>query len=377
MHSLYIHVPFCQKRCYYCSFYSTTYGKRERDCYVDALLQEMAARCTDEPLSTIYFGGGTPSQLDAEELARIFSAIHRHYNVADVAEVTFECNPDDIVTSDGKATALPALLVQLGVNRVSMGVQTFDDRLLRTINRRHTSLQALQAIEELHGAGIDNISIDLIYGLPQQRLTDWQRAVDQAVSLQHVAHVSSYCLSVEAGTHLYNMRARGDFEETDDDTLLAMYDYMVDAMKKAGFEHYEISNFGKPGYHSRHNSCYWQGLPYTGLGPGAHSYDGGSTRRWNLSDLQAYCRDPLGAYEDEHLSADELYDELIMTRLRTAQGLPLTLLDDSQQHYLMRQAATYLHSGHLRLDTDKQLLALTRKGIFISDTIFSDLMCDV
>lgn len=385
--SLYIHVPFCQKRCHYCSFYSTTYGKAERDLYVQALLREMQQRAesllsqTDEhqkhdrlQLGTVYFGGGTPSQLDKEELTRIFNAIHRHFTIADDAEITFECNPDDLDTTD-----LAKTLKLLGVNRISMGVQSFDDSMLYSINRRHTSAQVFNAIRKVHDAGIHNISIDLIYGLPNQSLDNWHRDVETAISLSKtiygthpgITHISSYCLSIEPGTHLYNMHARGEITETDEQTTLEMYTFLVEELEEAGFVHYEISNFAFPGYHSRHNSSYWAGVPYLGLGPAAHSYDGRATRRWNSSDLKAYCSNL--PYEEEHLTPSELYDELVMTRLRTRDGLPLKLLTEEQQRYILRHARRYVATGHLHV-TDT--IQLTRKGIFISDTIFSDLMSE-
>lgn len=390
MHSLYIHVPFCQKRCHYCSFYSTTFGKRERDLYVQALLQEMEARPTDDLVTTIYFGGGTPSQLDAEELTTIFSAIRRNYRIAPDAEITFECNPDDVSRTEsstsGSTTHLPTLLASLGVNRVSMGVQSFDDEMLQRINRRHTAAQALDAIHAFHAAGIHNVSIDLIYGLPGQTLDDFRRDVEKAARLASsnqspdapplITHLSSYCLSIEEGTHLYNLRARGELTETDEETTLAMYNVLIDSLTAAGFVHYEISNFALPSFHSRHNTAYWQGIPYTGLGPGAHSYDGIATRRWNRSDLRSYLADPIGSYDDEHLSPSECYDELIMTRLRTRDGLPLSLLSAEEQKYLLRQARPYMASGHLCIDEGSNSLRLTRQGIFISDMIFSDLMSE-
>lgn len=419
MLGLYIHVPFCRKRCVYCSFYSTTCGKRERDLYVDALKEEMRQRAAEQRLregkderpevATLYFGGGTPSQLDADELRAVFEALHAHFRVVEGAEITFECNPDDVAAKflhDGDAsnvlladetasaadadgivdTGLAALLASLGVNRVSMGVQSFRDDILRTINRRHTAVQARAAIEILHDAGIHNISIDLIYGLPGQDLATWRSDVDAAVALAThsrdgrpaVTHLSSYALSIEEGTPLYNMRAQGKVAEVDDETSLAMYNYLVDSLRRAGFEHYEISNFALPGYRSRHNSSYWRQTPYIGLGPGAHSYDGASTRRHNHPSLEQYIAAPHAAYGEEHLSSSERYDELIMTRLRTSDGLPLSLLGESARRYLLRQARPYLRQGHLSEEGggEGEVMRLTRSGIFISDLIFSDLMSE-
>lgn len=383
MPALYIHVPFCQKRCHYCSFYSTTHGKTERDAYTKALITEMAHRSTDAPVGTVYFGGGTPSQLDADELTAIFEALHRYYRIAQEAEITFECNPDDIVPATPLPYSLPELLASLGVNRVSMGVQSFHTSLLQRINRRHSSRQALEAIDAIHGAGIHNVSIDLIYGLPGQTMDDWQSDVDTAVQLLttgKVSHLSSYCLSIEPGTHLYNMRTRGEISDAPEELTLQMYDYLVESMVRAGAEHYEISNFALPGYASRHNSSYWDGTPYIGLGPGAHSYDGVACRRWNLSDLHQYVQAPSTTYDEERLTEDERYDELIMTRLRTAQGLKLEEVARDRRAYLLRQARPYVDSGLMAAEQEGdrvRRLRLTRAGISVSDAIFADLMCDV
>lgn len=414
MLGLYIHVPFCQKRCFYCSFYSTTCGKRERDAYVQALTEEMRVRAADirrapagvwgrtsDPasdgasgaasdlpvLSTVYFGGGTPSQLDDEELHVVFAAIRRHFRLAPDAEITFECNPDDLAPSQGPHV-LPQLLSALGVNRISMGVQSFDDDILRGINRRHTSQQVFSAIRNVHQDGIHNVSVDLIYGLPGQTLDAWKHDVGQAVALSQtcieghpaVTHLSSYALSIEPGTHLYYMRAQGQVAEVDDELSLTMYDHLVDALRSAGFEHYEISNFALPGHRSRHNSSYWRQVPYLGLGPGACSYDGATTRFNNRPSLDDYLAAPAEAFDVEHLTGDERYDELVMTRLRTVDGLPLGLLDVSRRRFLLRAARPYIESGHLTLDgapgDEETSLRLTRSGIFISDAIFADLMSD-
>ncbi len=375
MSGLYIHVPFCQKRCFYCSFYSTTHGKRERDLYTDALIREMDERSKDYPrlLSTIYLGGGTPSQLDNEELTAIFSSIHRNFEIEENAEITIEVNPDDVTPE------LVRKFRDLGINRVSMGVQSFNDDILKTINRRHTSEQALQAIEIFHREGIDNISIDLIYGLPGQSEDIWRNDLSTAFSLP-VTHLSSYALSIEEGTPLYILRARGEITEVDDDTFLKQYEMLIDAAHQAGFEHYEISNFARKGYRSRHNSSYWCGKPYLGLGPGAHSYDGASVRHWNNPDLSAYIAywkndgNPK-CFSLEKLTATELYDEIVMTRLRTCDGLPFSLLTEKQRGYILSQAKPHLTSGNLVQKGEK--LVLTRSGLFVSDDIMSDLMWDV
>lgn len=369
---LYIHVPFCEKRCVYCSFYSTVHGKEERDAFVRTLAKELAFRHNDAPISTLYFGGGTPSQLDDEEMEAVFSAIHRHCVLSPHAEITFEANPDDI--SQQKVVHLR----QLGVNRISLGVQSFDDRRLSFLNRRHTAQQALDAIDILRTKGIENISIDLIFGLPGQQLTDWNKELAQAFELP-ITHLSAYSLMYEKGTPLYYARERGAVKECDEETSLSMFQMLCTSAQCAGFEQYEISNFARPGYRSRHNSSYWHGIPYLGLGPGAHSYDGKNCRRVNDYSLRRYMEaERAKTFADvphtlEKLSADECYDELICTRLRTCEGLSLQEVPASRRSALLRMARPHIDGGRLELDADNHL-RLTASGIFVSDNVMSDLM---
>lgn len=369
---LYIHVPFCEKRCVYCSFYSTVHGKEERDAFVRTLAKELAFRHNDAPISTLYFGGGTPSQLDDEEMEAVFSAIHRHCVLSPHAEITFEANPDDI--SQQKVVHLR----QLGVNRISLGVQSFDDRRLSFLNRRHTAQQALDAIDILRTKGIENISIDLIFGLPGQQLTDWNKELAQAFELP-ITHLSAYSLMYEKGTPLYYARERGAVKECDEETSLSMFQMLCTSAQCAGFEQYEISNFARPGYRSRHNSSYWHGIPYLGLGPGAHSYDGKNCRRVNDYSLRRYMEaERAKTFADvphtlEKLSADECYDELICTRLRTCEGLSLQEVPASRRSALLRMARPHIDGGRLELDADNHL-RLTASGIFVSDDVMSDLM---
>ena len=369
---LYIHVPFCEKRCVYCSFYSTVHGKEERDAFVRTLAKELAFRHNGAPISTLYFGGGTPSQLDDEEMEAVFSAIHRHCVLSPHAEITFEANPDDI--SQQKV----AQLRQLGVNRISLGVQSFDDTHLSFLNRRHTAQQALDAIDILRTKGIENISIDLIFGLPGQQLTDWNKELAQAFELP-ITHLSAYSLMYEKGTPLYYARERGVVKECDEETSLSMFQMLCTSAQCAGFEQYEISNFARPGYRSRHNSSYWHAIPYLGLGPGAHSYDGKNCRRVNDYSLRRYMEAGRAkTFADvphtiEKLSADECYDELICTRLRTCEGLSLQEVPASRRNALLRMARPHIDAGRLELDADNHL-RLTASGIFVSDDVMSDLM---
>lgn len=367
---IYIHVPFCQGRCIYCDFYSTTEGEEWKSRYVDALLAELRMRRDELPLArvhSIYIGGGTPSQLPARALAAILNEVCRLFPVDSDAEVTVEANPDDVTPE------WLAALSHTPVNRLSMGVQSFDDALLRLIRRRHTAQQAVCAVEQAARHGISNVSIDLIYGLPTQTMEQWQADVHQALALD-VQHLSAYSLSYEEGTPLWRMLEQGRIEEADEELSLCMYEHLIDSTQAAGFTHYEISNFCRPGRHSQHNSAYWHGVPYLGFGPGAHSYDGMRTRRWNLSDLKGYVQaaGSMPPHQSEVLTDDELYDETVMTRLRTSEGLSLDLLTASYRAYCMAQAEPHLRAG--RLEQAGSTIRLTRQGIFTSNDIISDLM---
>lgn len=369
---LYIHVPFCKKRCIYCDFYSTTYAADVRSDYVDALCREMEERstylCTDK-LQTVYLGGGTPSQLSADELRRVFAQIRSTFKLSPDAEITIEANPDDI-------TPLWVETVRaLGVNRVSLGVQSFDDRLLRLINRRHNAARAAEAVQIIRDGGITNISIDLIYGLPGQSVSDFRQDLNKAFSLP-ITHLSSYALSVEEGTALAGYLSKGDLTLPPEDTVCAEYEWLMAEADANGFEHYEISNFARPGCHSKHNSRYWDGTPYLGLGPGAHSFDG-KTRRYNLPDVRAYIRANGNApHETEVLTRTEQEDEMIFTALRTRRGLRL---DDFSNRFgqtaldrLMSCAAPHIAAN--RLSKDGNTLRLNKSSIFVSDDVISDLM---
>ena len=367
---IYIHVPFCQGRCIYCDFYSTTEGEEWKSRYVDALLAELRMRRDELPFArvhSIYIGGGTPSQLPARALSGILNEVCRLFPVDSDAEVTVEANPDDVTPE------WLAALSHTPVNRLSMGVQSFDDALLRLIRRRHTAQQAVCAVEQAALHGISNVSIDLIYGLPTQTMEQWQADVRQALALD-VQHLSAYSLSYEEGTPLWRMLEQGRIEEADEELSLCMYEHLIDSTRAAGFTHYEISNFCRPGRHSQHNSAYWHGVPYLGFGPGAHSYDGMRTRRWNLSDLKGYVQaaGSMPPHQSEVLTDDELYDETVMTRLRTSEGLSLDLLTAAYRAYCMAQAEPHLRAG--RLEQAGSTIRLTRQGIFTSNDIISDLM---
>jgi oxygen-independent coproporphyrinogen-3 oxidase len=380
MAGLYIHIPFCKSRCIYCAFYSTTLlDLRQR--YVDAVCREMLLRPT-LPLDTIYLGGGTPSQLKEGQLRKIFFNINKVYSPKGTTpdgfalehtapvEVTIECNPDDV--TDEFASLLP----QLGVNRVSMGVQTFDDRRLRFLHRRHSSSQVQQAFLLLRHAGIRNISLDLMYGFPGETLADWQHDIDRAVALQP-EHLSAYCLMVEEGTVLYEQMRNGKWKMRNDEAEeleREMYEVLIDRLASAGYEHYEISNFARPGYRSRHNSSYWHDVPYIGLGAAAHSYDG-KARQWNVADINDYMeRVEHGELPCDSEPIDETthYNDSITVALRTSDGLDLSTLPDKYRSYCMDEARRFIRDGLLSLHGNR--LVLTRSGLFVSDYVMSALV---
>ena len=339
-----------------------------RQQYVDAICREMEMRAI-EPISTVYLGGGTPSQLTIPQLEQIFIYINKVYgNQAE--EVTIEMNPDDV--NVGVATAIK----QLGINRVSMGAQTFDDARLRFLRRRHSVAQVREAVDTLRHAGIHNISVDLMYGFPNETINDWQRDVDAALALD-VEHISAYCLMIEEGTVLYKKLKMKDerLKILDEETERAMYELLIDKLTSAGYEHYEISNFARPGYRSRHNSSYWHDVPYIGLGAAAHSYDGKS-RSWNVSDLHQYIEAINQGQlpcERELLDDDTRYNDRITTALRTSDGLDLSTLPERYRRYCMKEAERYIADGLLCLEGHQ--LMLTRKGLFVSDMVMSELVC--
>ena len=322
MAGIYIHIPFCRSRCIYCGFYSTT-SLEMRQRYVNAVCREIELRGAwrnedGEWIRTIYLGGGTPSQLSIPQLQQIFDSVYKYNNVAEDAEVTIEVNPDDVTDE------LSEGLRSLPVNRVSMGAQTFDDERLRWLHRRHTSQQVRVAVERLRQAGIRNVSIDLMYGFPGETIDNWKGDIDNVLALG-AEHLSAYSLMIEEGTPLYRMQTAPVDEELERE----MYETLIDRLEEAGYEHYEISNFAKPGFRSRHNSSYWNATPYLGIGAAAHSYDL-RTRSWNVSDINAYMD---GLEHNERRFEEELLDDDTRYNLAYARRL----LQQQQQQLLHRQ----------------------------------------
>ena len=269
MAGIYLHIPFCKKRCIYCDFFSTT-RKEQKTAYIRALCHELTDRknyLKGEPIETIYLGGGTPSQLAKEDFEAIFSHIYKVYKVTPNAEITLEANPDDLTSE------YISMLRTFPFNRISMGIQTFQETTLKQLQRRHTADQAIRAFQGCRTAGFQNISIDLMYGLPGETLTSWKKDLKQALSL-HPEHISAYHLIYEEGTPLWKLREQHKVEEADEDLSVSLFGTLIDELTTAGYEHYEISNFCLPGLHSRHNSSYWTEKQYLGCGPSAHSYNG-------------------------------------------------------------------------------------------------------
>ena len=375
MAGIYVHIPFCASRCSYCDFFSTLEMETAGAPYVEALIGEARLRrheLGDDAVRTLYLGGGTPSQLPLPLLTRLVLGLNEVFDLSGVEEFTVEANPDD-VTPEWCST-----LASLGVNRLSMGVQTFEDDILRLIGRRHNASQVAHAIANLRAAGITNISIDLIYGLPGQTLDSWKRSVEQAIALRP-QHVSAYGLTYEPGTRLWLQRERGEVQEVPEEVCVEMYCDFVERLRDAGYEHYEISNFALPGFHSRHNSSYWDETPYLGLGAAAHSYDG-KIRRSNPCDLHQYIAhiqagEP--ACEREEMTRYECYDERVMLGLRTAAGVDAERLredfgQDVYSHFI-REIQRHLDAGNVRLVGNSQYV-LTANGILLSDSVIRDLM---
>ena len=377
MAGVYVHIPFCASRCSYCDFFSTLRLDEVGHDYVEALIAEARLRKAElngKPVKTLYMGGGTPSQLPLPLLARLIDGLKATLDLNAVHEFTLEANPDDVTPE------WCAAVRALGVNRVSMGVQSFQDAVLRLVGRRHTARQAIDAVASLRHAGIDNISIDLIYGLPGQTLETWAESVRQAVDLRP-QHISAYGLTYEPGTRLWQQRECGEVVEASEDQYLDMYRILVGLLQVAGYEHYEISNFALPGYRSRHNSSYWNETPYLGLGAAAHSYDG-TMRRSNPADLCGYIRRITSgqpACQVEDLAWWERYDERVMLGLRTADGVDAHRLrsdfGDKAWAHFVSEARRHIDAGNM-ICTDDGRYILTSEGIVLSDSVMRDLMWD-
>jgi oxygen-independent coproporphyrinogen III oxidase len=372
---IYIHIPFCRRACHYCNFHFSTSLKGKND-FLEALLKEAALQkdyLEGSPVETIYFGGGTPSLLESGELQDILSAIHKHYNVQPTAEITLEANPDDI-TADKLADWKNS-----GVNRLSIGVQSFFEADLRWMNRAHSAEQARNCIKLSQDAGFTNLTIDLIYGTPTLTDKNWDKNIGEAVKAG-IPHLSCYALTVEQGTALEVMIKKNKVAAADTEVQARQFTQLINRLQQEGYEHYEISNFALPGMRSRHNSAYWSGERYLGLGPSAHSFNGRS-RQWNIAGNALYVhalkRDEL-PFEKEELTHQQKVNEYIMTSLRTIEGLDLGFVSknfgEEVVNQLQQNSRKYMDTGKL-LHRDNHF-QLTNEGKLFADGIAADLFMD-
>jgi oxygen-independent coproporphyrinogen-3 oxidase len=373
MAGIYIHIPFCKKLCFYCDFYHLI-SSDENSAFVHALLKEASLRqdyLGTEPVSTIYFGGGTPSLFSIKELGTIINQINKLFRVEENCEITIELNPDD-VNPDYLAG-----LKKLNINRISLGIQSWRDSDLKMLNRRHDSAQAAMALKETFKRGFENVTIDLIYGIPGMGIREWASNLDMSFSFD-IKHMSAYHLTFETGTVFGKMLEKGLITEIDEEESTSLFNILIEKAESAGFIHYEISNFGKSGYFSIHNSNYWKQVIYLGLGPSAHSFNGYS-RQWNVRDLKSYIKsvnDGKSFFESEELDTKARFNEYIMTSLRTMWGIDLEYVERTFEKegydYVVNLSGKFRDYGLMK--QDKKTLVLTNQGKMISDNIISEFM---
>jgi oxygen-independent coproporphyrinogen-3 oxidase len=373
MAGIYIHIPFCKKLCFYCDFYHLI-STGDNSSFIESLLSEASIRkeyLADEKVSTIYLGGGTPSVFSVKEIETILDHIYKEFKVTEECEITIELNPDDIQPGYLKS------LKNLKINRISLGVQSWRDSDLKMLNRRHDSAQAAYALKETLKAGFENITIDLIYGIPGMSLSEWESNLDFSFSFG-IKHLSAYHLTFEKGTVFGKMLEKGLISEIDEDESAAQFNLLIEKAESAGFIQYEISNFGKPGYFSIHNTNYWKQISYLGLGPSAHSFYGYS-RQWNIRDLKAYIKaitTGKSFFESEELDKKTRFNEYIMTSLRTMWGIDLEYVEEMFEKegydYIMNLSGKFKDYGLMK--QEQKSLVLTNQGKLISDNIISEFM---
>jgi oxygen-independent coproporphyrinogen-3 oxidase len=372
MAGIYLHIPFCKQACYYCNFHFST-SLKQKNGFLEALLKEIALQHTylqGETIETIYFGGGTPSLLAADELQRIMTALYGYFTIDQAAEITLEANPDDI-TNEQLASWKAA-----GINRLSIGVQSFFGEDLQLMNRAHNAQQAIDCITRAQAAGFNNLTIDLIYGSPTLTDEKWKQNVQRAIDLQ-IPHLSCYALTVEPGTALQHLISKNKAPAVSSDDQARQFLLLMDWMRVAGYEHYEISNFALPGKRSRHNSAYWQGKHYLGLGPSAHSFNGVS-RQWNVSNNAQYITSLANGtvpFEKEDLTGTQQVNEYIMTSLRTMEGMDLQhiqqLAGAQASRSLQQSSSRYIQQQLIRQEENR--LILTQEGKLFADKIAAEL----
>ncbi|MBI9068535.1 MAG: radical SAM family heme chaperone HemW [Salinivirgaceae bacterium] len=373
MSGIYIHIPFCRQRCHYCDFYSTTQIKRKPELIL-ALLSELEQRkdwIGEETIRTIYFGGGTPSLLSIDEINQILDSIYLNYNVVENPEITFEANPDDLTEKQLR------LLSETRINRLSIGIQSFFNDDLQLMNRRHDREQAINSVKMAQEFGFKNISVDLIFGLPNLSIERWNENLKIVESL-NVQHLSAYHLTYEKGTVFEIKRKKGEITPIMEEASIMQFKTLIAWAKQNNFIQYEISNFGKESFFSQHNSNYWNQKKYLGIGPSAHSYNI-DTRLWNPSNLSMYINGIMkkqAVYEKEILSESDKYNELLITALRTKRGLNLAQVEaqfgNRVKHHLLHNSQKFVESKKLYLKDNA--LVLSDEGVFVSDAIMAELM---
>jgi len=374
MAGIYIHIPYCRKLCHYCDFHRSIHAG-DINSFLDALIKEIELRdnyLDNEPVETIYFGGGTPSILKISEINLVTDKISDKFSLTGNPEITFEANPDDL-----NSRYLYELKNSTLINRLSIGTQSFNDADLKLMNRRHNSLQALQSVKDAHKAGFSNISIDLIYGIPGMSASKWETNIRQAINLG-VQHISAYHLTFETGTLFYKYLNEGKLIRLSEDESLKQYETLTDLTRKNKFIHYEISNFAKEGYYSIHNSNYWKQKKYMGIGPSAHSYNLIS-RQWNVADNKKYIdgiNKGIPSVKKETPGTKARFNEYLLTSLRTLWGTDMKYIEETfgkeYSDYVSARILKFLSAG--TMIQDKSVLRLTNRGKFISDYIISELV---
>ena len=367
MSGIYIHIPFCKQACHYCNFHFST-SLRYKNELIAALLKEIELQHENfagEAVETIYFGGGTPSLCTKYEVQSILEKIHSVFTISSSAEITLEANPDDI--SKEKLVDWK----EAGINRLSIGIQSFFEEDLQWMNRAHNAKQAIDSLQ-LAVDSFENITIDLIYGTPGLANEKWKQNVEKAISLG-IPHLSCYALTVEPKTPLDKLIRQHKSEDINPDKQSEQFLLLMQWLEEAGYEHYEISNFAKPGFRSRHNSSYWQGKKYLGLGPSAHSFDGNS-RWWNIANNNTYINsinDGIIPFEKEELTTTQKLNETIMISLRTIEGLDLSKLNEAMSDELRTTSRKYIDNGLMKIEGN--FLRLTKEGKLLADGIAADL----
>ena len=377
MAGIYIHIPFCKQACHYCDFHFST-SLKKKDELLQSLIQELVLRkgeLKNISVETIYFGGGTPSLLSINELKLLIDSVFKNYTVVENPEITLEANPDDLITVQGQSKTIFEEYKSIGINRLSIGIQSFFERDLKLMNRAHNAHEA-KACLTLATKYFDNISVDLIYGIPGLTNTEWIENIDTVLAF-NIPHISCYALTVEPKTALESFIKKGLIDNVDDNLAQEQFNILVDKLEANGFVNYELSNFGKPNYFSKNNSAYWQGKPYLGIGPSAHSFNG-DQRSWNVSNNTKYIKsiqlNELPS-EVEILSKTDKFNEYVMTGLRTVWGVSLEKVEENfgitYKNHLLQQAEIYIKEQLLYIEKDN--LLTTKKGKFLSDGIASNL----